>query len=173
LKHEGIGNDALEEANNGVYVNSISNEQDNDYYAFPLSTKLYREVYQEDTTPKQFTVDTIVELRNRKGKVVLIKALRDTGATSTIILREFLQKGRANTPNKKHTKWTLRGSFTTRYEYLFDLKLPELSQDNVATWQVHVDDKTSKDDSSYDIIIGTELLCNICLALVTDNKSLR
>jgi hypothetical protein len=45
----------------------------------------------------------------------------DTGTTSTIIIREFVGKGRARTNTKKRTKWkTIGGTFTTNYESLLD-----------------------------------------------------
>jgi hypothetical protein len=72
-----------------------------------------------------------------------MRALLDTGTTATIILREFVGKGRARTNTKKRTKWKrLGGTFTTNYESLLDFKFPELSTSKVVTWQAHVDDKT-------------------------------
>jgi hypothetical protein len=57
--------------------------------------------------------------------VVPMRALLDTGTTSTIILREFVGKGRARTNTKKITKWkTPGGTFTTNYESLLDFKFP-------------------------------------------------
>jgi hypothetical protein len=45
-----------------------------------------------------------------------MRALLNTGTTFTIILREFVDKGRARTNTKKSTKWkTLGGTFTTNY----------------------------------------------------------
>jgi hypothetical protein len=60
--------------------------------------------------------------------------LLDTGTTDTIILRECMGKGRAQTNRKKRTKWkTLGSTFTTNYESLLDLKFPELSTSKVVT----------------------------------------
>jgi hypothetical protein len=76
--------------------------------------------------------------------VVPIRALLDTRATSTIISREFVGKGRYRTNTKKRTKWkTLGGTFTKNYESLLDKKFPEISTSKVLNWQAHVDDKTS------------------------------
>jgi hypothetical protein len=73
----------------------------------------------------QYTADIIVAIKNRDGTVVPIRALLDTGTTSTIILREFVGKGRARTNTKKRTKWkSLGGTFTTYYESLLDFKPP-------------------------------------------------
>jgi hypothetical protein len=60
--------------------------------------------------------------------VVPMRALPDTGTTATIILIEFVGKGRARKNTKKRTKWkTLGGTFTTNYESLLDFKFPELA----------------------------------------------
>jgi hypothetical protein len=77
--------------------------------------------------------------------VVPMRALLDTGTAATIILREFLVKGRSCTNTKKRTKRkTLGGTFTTNYESLLDFKFPELDTSKVVTWQAHVDDKKFK-----------------------------
>ena len=60
----------------------------NDDYeiAMPFSKRIKL----EETTsekPIQYTADIIVEIKNREGKTVPIRALLDTGTTSTIILR--------------------------------------------------------------------------------------
>jgi hypothetical protein len=73
-------------------------------------------------------------MKNREVTVVPMRALLDTGTTATIILREFVDKGRARTNTKKRTKWkTLEGTFTTNYESLFGFKFPELSRSKVVT----------------------------------------
>jgi hypothetical protein len=94
--------------------------------------------------------------------VVSMRALLNTGTTSTIILREFVGKGRAHTNTKKRTKWkTLGGSFTTNYESLLDFKFPEISTSKVVTRQAHVDDKTSSQEAAYNIIMGMDLMASI------------
>jgi hypothetical protein len=139
-----------------------------------LSKKLRRGVYHEDNTPKQYTADIKVELKNHERKRIPIKALYDTRTNSVIILRYPVQKGKANTSTKKCTKVkTLGGSFITRYESVLEcIKFPELGQDKVVTRQAHVDDKTNKKEASYDVIIWMDLLCFIGLTVDTDNKYL-
>jgi hypothetical protein len=84
-----------------------------------------------------------------------MRALLDIGTTATIILREFVGKGRARTNTKNRTKWkTLGGTFTTNYESLLDLKFPEISTSKLVTWQAHVDDKTSIKEVAYHMIMG-------------------
>jgi hypothetical protein len=107
----------------------------------------------QENKPLQYTADIIVE-KIIDGTVVPMRALLDTGTTATIILREFVGKGRSRTNTKKRTKWkTLGGTFTTNYESLLHFKFPELSTIKVVTWQAHVDDKTSSKEAAYDMIM--------------------
>jgi hypothetical protein len=77
----------------------------------------------QENKPVQYTADIIIEMKNRDGIVVPMRALLDTGTTATIILREFVGKGRARTNTKKRTKWkTVGGTFTKNYESLLDFK---------------------------------------------------
>jgi hypothetical protein len=117
-------------------------------YRIKLLTKIVNIIHEpekaQENVPVQYTADIIVEIKNRDGTVVPMRALLDTGTTSTIILREFVGKDRARTKTKKITKWkTLGGTFTTNYESLLDFKFTKISTSKVVTWQAHVDDKTS------------------------------
>ena len=70
---------------------------------------------------KTFRTSEIIELPNREGDVVPIRALLDTGTTSTIVLKEFVKKGRASTYKGKRVNWnTLGGQFQTRRKALID-----------------------------------------------------
>jgi hypothetical protein len=68
------------------------NNYNNDYdeLAYPFSKRIKqsheREEAQENV-PVQYTADIIVEIKNRDGTVVPMRALLDTGTTATIILR--------------------------------------------------------------------------------------
>jgi hypothetical protein len=98
----------------------------------------------------------------------------ETGTTATIILREFVGKGRARTITKKRKKWkTLGGTFTTSYESLLDFKFPELIISKVVTWQAHVDDKTSSKEVAYDMIMGTDLMTYIGIMVDFDQRCIR
>jgi hypothetical protein len=98
-----------------------------------------------------------------------MRALLDTGTTATIILREFVGKGRTFTNIKKRTKWrTLGGTFTTNYESLLDFKFPEL-----VTWQAQVDDNTSSKEAAYDTIMVMVLMTSIGITLDCEQKCIR
>ena len=111
---------------------------------------------EENNSQKHFTTDMIVEIKNREGNIVPIRALLDTGTTATVILREFVAKSCIKSTSKRRTKWqTLGGTFTTKSESLIDFKFPELNQGKTITWPVYVDDKTKKEETHYDVIRKT------------------
>jgi hypothetical protein len=161
---------------NNLFYFKQTNEPDKSYVknnnktnyneiAYPFS-KIIKLKHEPEAAPEdkpvQYTADIIVEMKNRDGTVVSMRALLNTGTTSTIILREFVGKGRAHTNTKKRTKWkTLGGSFTTNYESLLDFKFPEISTSKVVTRQAHVDDKTSSQEAAYNIIMGMDLMVSI------------
>jgi hypothetical protein len=83
-------------------------------------------------------------------------------------------KGRARTNTKKRTKWkTLGGTFTTNYESLLDLKVPEISTSKVVTWQAYVDDKTSSKEAAYDMIMGMDLMTSIGITVDCEKRCIR
>jgi hypothetical protein len=111
-------------------------------------------------------VDIIIEIKNRYCIVVPMRALLDTGTTSTIILSEFVGKGRSRTNRKKRTKWKTQGdTFTTNYESLLDLKFPKFSTSKFVRWQTHVDDKTSSNIAAYGMLMGMDLKTSICITV--------
>jgi hypothetical protein len=100
--------------------------------------------------------------------------LLNTGTTSTIILREFVGKGRSRTNKKKRTKWkALGGTFTTNYDSLLDFKFPEISTSLVVTWQARVDDKTSSKEVAYDMIMGMDLMTSIGITVDCEQRCIR
>jgi hypothetical protein len=127
------------EQNNITDKPYLGNNYNNDYdeLANPFSKRIKIKDELEgaqENKPVQYTADIIVEIKNRDGTVVPMRALLDIGTTSTIILREFVGMGRARTNTKKRTKWKILGeTFTTNYGSLLDFKFPELSTSKVVT----------------------------------------
>lgn len=121
-----------------------------------------------------YCADIIVEIEDRHGKLKPIRALLDTGTSSTIILRRFVRKGRAQSYKGEKTKWnTLGGIYVTNRKALLDFKFPELNTNKTVTWICHVDDKTLPDQMNYDMIIGLDLMTDIGIVVDTDRKMIR
>jgi hypothetical protein len=155
--------------------NNYNNDYDELANPFSKRIKLKHDPEKaQENVPLQYTADIIVEIKNRDGTVVSMRALLDTCTTATIVLREFVGKGRARTSTKKRTKWkTLGGTFTTNYESLLDFKFPEISTSKVVTWQAHVDDKTSSKEVTYDMIMGMDLMTFIVITVDCEQRCIR
>jgi hypothetical protein len=68
--------------------NNYNNNYDELAYPFSRRIKLKHEPEKaQENFPVQYTADIIVEIKNRDGTVVPMRALLDTGTTATIILR--------------------------------------------------------------------------------------
>jgi hypothetical protein len=100
--------------------NNNYNYDDEIVYPFSKIIKLKHEPEAaQENKSVHYTADIIVEIKNRDGRVVHMRALLDIGTTATIILREFVRNGSARTDKNKRTKWkTLGGTFATNYESL-------------------------------------------------------
>jgi hypothetical protein len=67
--------------------NNYNNDYDELAYPFSKRIKLKHEPEKaQENFPVQYTADIIVEIKNRDGTVVPMRALLDTGTTTTIIL---------------------------------------------------------------------------------------
>jgi hypothetical protein len=157
----------------------LKDNKNNNYdeIAYPFSKRINLK-HDPEAGPEnktvQYTADSIVEIKNRDGTVVPIKALLDTGTTATIILREIVGKGRAHTNTKKITKWeTLGGTFTANYESLLDFKFPEISTRKVVIWQAHDDDKTSSKEVVYCMIMGVDIMTSIVITVSCEQRCIR
>jgi hypothetical protein len=71
--------------------NTYNNDYDELAYPFSKRIKLKHEPEEaQENNSVQYTADIIVEIKNRDGTVVPMRALMDTGTTYTIILRDFV-----------------------------------------------------------------------------------
>jgi hypothetical protein len=75
-----------------THKNCEHNDYNNNYdeLAYPFSNRIklkHEPEKAQENVPVQYTADIIVEINNRDGTVVPMRALMDTGTTSTIILR--------------------------------------------------------------------------------------
>ena len=84
----------------------------------------------------------------------MLRALADTGASSSIILEVYTSKSFIKTDNHNKTSWsTMGGHSTTNKTGSVTILLPEFNLKKQISWTFHVDDR-SKASSAYDMIIG-------------------
>ena len=138
-------------------------------YTFSESTRP-----QKKSKKEHYTAEVIIEIEDRDGNLVPARGLLDTGTTSSLLLRQFVRKGRAQGYKGKKVTWnTMGGNFVTNRKALVDFKFPELSDSKKVTWICHVDGSTPKDKAMYDIIIGMDLMTEIGIVVDTDAKEIR
>jgi hypothetical protein len=90
----------------------------------------------------------------------LLRALADTGASSSIILEAYTSAPFIKTDDSNTTTWsTIGGKFTTNKTGFVTFSLPEfnLKKQMWFSWAFHVDDH-SESSSIYDMIMGQDLL---------------
>jgi hypothetical protein len=81
-----------------------------------------------------FIAKVVVELENNMGQFIPIKALLDTGTSSTFILKEHMRKGLVSHHKGHDTSWkTLGGTFKTKRKGLIEFRFPELTNHQTVT----------------------------------------
>jgi hypothetical protein len=90
----------------------------------------------------------------------LLRALTDTGASSSSILEAYTSAPFIKTDDSNTTTWsTMGGKFTTTKTGFVKFSLPEfnLKKQMCTSWALHLNDR-SESSSTYDMIMGRDLL---------------
>jgi hypothetical protein len=88
----------------------------------------------------------------------LLRALADTGATSSSILEAYASDPFIKTDDNNTTSWsTMGGKFTIIKTGFVTFSPPEFNLKKQISWAFHVDDH-SESSSTYDMIMGRDLL---------------
>jgi Retroviral aspartyl protease len=144
-----------------------SSDEMEEYFLFPptisrSSTKLF-----ENTHP---TTELIVTLNVNHEEHVL-RALADTGASSSIIVKAYTSKDSIKQNIKSKTTWsTMNGQFTTDKTGIVTFLLPECNLKKQITWEFHIDDRSNPSDT-YGMIIGRDLLRKLGIILNFNDKT--
>ena len=113
------------------------------------------------------TSEIVVEIVSPDGETHRLKALLDSGTTSGIVLKKFINKNKLSKFKTKPVKWsTLGGVYHTRKRGQVDLLLPEFSLNKQITWTFHVDEVTNPQLAQYDMIIGDDLMQELGIDLI-------
>jgi transposase InsO family protein len=90
-----------------------------------------------------------------KAKPVTLRALLDSGGSETIVSTKYVKNLRMKTYQQETTVWTTPGGeMTTNRKVKSQFTIPELHDDRLIEWNMHVTD----DLGAYDIIIGRDIL---------------
>ena len=118
-----------------------------------------------------YSAEIMVEVRDGQGGVEPIRALVDTGTTSSLVHRKFVPKGQLSSYKGRKTTWgTMGGQFQTKRKGILDFMFPELDQRKIISWSFHVDENDTPNDAGYDMIIGMDLMTELGLYVDTNDK---
>ena len=108
-------------------------------------------IHERDLRPIAF-----VRFNTKKGKPrpVTIKALLDSGAADSIISEKFCKKLKQKTSSTPQVWNTPAGPMTTNKKVKAEFTIPELQDNQLIEWDLHV----TKDLTTYDMIIGRNIL---------------
>ena len=144
------------EIDNTKNSDAFSSFQTEFEYAYPFLQRMRNTRPAKKMKKQHFCAEVIVETEDRHGQTMPIRALLDTGTSSSIILREYVKRGRAKSYKGKETIWsTLGGQFRTNQKALIDFKFPEFSDKKTITWIMHV-----AKNSRYVAEIGRVQICD-------------
>jgi len=108
-----------------------------------------------DLSPNDFKPIVFIRLNTSLGKPepVWIKALLDSGASSSVVDKKFTKKLRVK--KGEAVQWnTPGGVMTTNQRVKVQFTIPELQDDKLIEWNVHV----KEDLNSFDMILGRDIL---------------
>ena len=119
---------------------------------------------------KHMAAAVIVEMKDADDMSVPIRALLNTGTTSTIALNKFINKHMEKYETKATTWSTLGGKFKTRRKARINLKMPKFSETKSIMWLAHAGEFTNPKLAQYDMIIGTDIMekCGIDILFSQD-----
>ena len=105
----------------------------------------------EDTRPIAY-----IRFNSRLGKPkpITLRALLDSGGGGTLVSEEFVRKLRVKGTKSQQVWTTPSGSMTTSSKVKAQFTIPELHDNRLIEWDVHV----TKTLGAYDMIIGRDLL---------------
>jgi hypothetical protein len=102
----------------------------------------------------------------------VLRALADTGASSSIILEAYISKDvRKHNKDIKSTWSTMGGQFRNERTALGSFSLPEFKLKKQISWEFHVDDR-SKPLDTYGMIIGRDLIGKLVTILNFNDKTI-
>ena len=115
----------------------------------------------EPDQKRQKTADlrpvTLVRLNTRRGKSKprTLRALLDSGGSSTMVSEEFVKKLKLKPIHGKTTVWkTPAGELRTTAKVKAQFMLPEFHDNRMLEWNIHV----TPNMGAYDMIIGRDIL---------------
>ena len=99
-----------------------------------------------------------------------LPVLFDSGCSATLLNKRFVRNWKKT--EQKSTKWSTKaGSFKTKHRCEVDFTLPAFHENRKITCNVYVDE-SHQASSSYDMIIGRELMHSLGINLLFDTAQI-
>ena len=104
----------------------------------------------------------------KKKHLKYARILLDTGCAATLINKDYVK--RLKTKTAKATNWvTKAGTFQTTRKAKIGFILPEFHENRDILWEMYVDE-ADRQNTSYDIIIGRDLLAELGINFLFDKR---
>jgi hypothetical protein len=144
-------------------LTTSSDEGENKEYLFTYS-KPFSSSKTKLAKSSHPTTELVVSLIVNNDKH-LLRALADTGASSSIILEAYTSAPFIKTDDNNTTSWSIvSGKFNTTKTEFVTFSLPEFNLKKQISWTFHVDDR-SESSTTYDMIMGRDLLGELVIIM--------
>jgi Aspartyl protease len=147
---------------------TTSSDEDEEYFA--TSPNFFRSSKPKLAKTSHPTSELVMSLSVNQEEY-LLRALADTGASSSIFLEAYTSRHLIKYDDENKTTWsTMGGQFTTDKSELVTFSLPEFNLRKQISWVFHVNDR-SESSSTYDMITGRDLLGELGIILNFNDKT--
>ena len=110
------------------------------------------------------------KMPDKLGEKQRLRVLFDSGCSATLLNKRFVRNWKKTA--QKSTKWSTKaGSFKTKHRCEVDFTLPAFHENRNITCNVYVDESHHA-SSSYDMIIGRELMHSLGINLLFDSAQI-
>lgn len=103
-----------------------------------------------------------------KAKPITLKALLDSGASATLVASKHTKNLRQKKSDKKTVWTTPAGELETTYKTRAQFTIPELHDNRLIEWNVHV----AKNLGAYDMIIGRDIMKDLEIDLLFSSQTI-
>jgi hypothetical protein len=162
-EHDGEINHMLAKMRMNCRNDNDSSESESDAYAYAYPICRYLPPPNKIKTTHRCS--EVVAMM--KGSTEPLRVLLDSGASSCIVLKNYVDRKNLSKYKGKPTHWkTMGGIYTTKRKALVEFTFPEFSTNKTISCVCHVDESADPHLTHYDMIIGDELLQELGIDLI-------
>ena len=103
-----------------------------------------------------------------KPKPVTLRALLDSGGSGSLVTEQYAKKLRLKKSSNSQTVWTTPGgALQTSTKCQAEFSIPELHDNRLITWNLHV----TKNLGAHDMILGRDILTDLGIDILSSNNT--